>query len=155
VHRYEEQNSEQTLAEGLSEYYRDNANLVPRSKLSAEASEFFRCHDTAHVVFGCDISLNDEAMVKIYSIFGTSGAFGILKGYRLHESGEIYRKLSIVEVVKTAFAAVVLIPRTMLKCRSQRGRWPWNQFDDQLSVPLKKLREEYGVRVAHLNHPPP
>ena len=88
MHRYEEQDSEQTLAEGLSEYYRENANLVPRSKLSAEANEFFRCHDTAHVVFGCDISLNDEAMVKIYSIFGTSGGFGILKGYRLHEFGE-------------------------------------------------------------------
>lgn len=34
--------------------------------------EFFRCHDAAHVVFGCGTGLDDEAVVKIWSFFGTT-----------------------------------------------------------------------------------
>lgn len=62
--------------------------------LSAEAEHFFRCHDTAHVVFRCGSTLDDEAAVKIASIFGTTAGFDVLKGYRLQScNGLAMRKL--------------------------------------------------------------
>ncbi len=147
--RYASQDSEQTLAEGLAEYYAVHPDLHDSRLDSDEARVFFRCHDIAHVIFGCGTSLNDEAMVKIYSLFGTTGGVGILRGYRLHESQEIYGTLGLVEIIKTALASLHLAPRVMVRCLRMRRRWPWNDFDRYLDVDLKSLREEHRVRVAH------
>ena len=98
MHAFELQLSSQTLAEGIAEYYQANPGLVPGSKTSIEAQEFFRCHDAVHVVFGCGNALSDEAIVKVASVCGTSGRFGVLRGYRLHESQQIYQKLGSFEI---------------------------------------------------------
>jgi len=148
MHSFEHQHSTQTLAEGVKEYFLSNPGLAKGRGLSAEAQEFFRCHDAAHVVFGCGNTLNDEAIVKLSSIFGTSGGMGVLKGYRLHESLQIYKSLSVVQVLKTIPQAIILVPRTILRCIQQRSRWPWDNFDRYLDIPLQEIRKEFGIRVA-------
>ena len=65
--------------------------------MSRAAQEIFRCHDAVHVVYGCDIALGDEAIVKIASIFGTTAGLRVLKGYSLHESLQIYRQLCFAD----------------------------------------------------------
>jgi hypothetical protein len=118
-------------------------------KVRPEAQEFFRCHDVAHVVFGCDVALDDEAVVKIASILGTTAGLQVLKGYRLHESLQIYRQLRILDVVLSIVRSVVIVPRTALRCMRQRARWPWSEHQKYLQVPLHQLRREFGIRVAH------
>ncbi len=147
MHLFEHQDSEQTLAEGIAEYHAKNPDLEQNRESSAEALEFFRCHDTAHVVFGCVNDLNDEAIVKISSIFGTTGGFRVLAGYRLHESRRIYSTLGIGNIVRTAVASIVLVPRTMVRCWQMTKRWPWNDYDAYLDVALRDIRKDYGVRV--------
>jgi hypothetical protein len=151
MHAFEHQNSAQTLEEGIAEYYRANPGLTKGRALSLEAIEFFRCHDAAHVVFGCGNTLNDEAVVKISSIFGTSGGFGVLRGYRLHESLAIYKKLRMSEVLCSILHSGFLVPRTIVRCLRQRRRWPWENFDAYARVPLQQIREEFGIRVAHFS----
>ena len=148
-HTFEHPNSGQTLAEGLSEYVTANPGLTRGSHLSAEASAFFRCHDTVHIVYGCNTSMPDEAIVKLASIFGTTAGFGVLRGYRLHESLDIYRKLPLVDTLRAMLLAVVLVPRTILRCSRQRRRWPWRGFEEYSGVPLAQLRKEFGITVAH------
>ena len=120
--------------------------------MSPEARAFFRSHDVVHVVFGCSVALDDEAIVKIASIFGTTAGFGVLRGYRLHESQEIYQRLPLGAVLRTMARSVVIVPRTILRCRRQRSRWPWSGFERFLQAPLRELREEFGIRVAHADH---
>lgn len=86
---------------------------------------------------------------KLSSIFGTSAGYGVLRGYSLYESIDIYRKLKIGEVLGTMLAAVVIVPRTILQCLRQRKRWPWSDFDAHLQTPLCDLRAAFGIRVAH------
>jgi hypothetical protein len=86
VETYQVQDSPQTLAEGIGEYYAANPGLAHVRTISPEAQRFFRCHDAAHVVFGCGTALDDEAVVKIASILGTTAGPRVLKGYRAHES---------------------------------------------------------------------
>lgn len=148
MHAFELQQSTQTLAEGISEYYQLNPGLVVGRQTSVEAREFFRCHDAAHVVFGCGTALSDEAIVKISSIFGTSGGFKVLHGYQLHESQQIYWKLGSIEILSTALQAFILAPRTVFRCVRQKRRWPWNDFDRYLNVSLDDIRQEFGIRVA-------
>ncbi|UUX94226.1 hypothetical protein [Aquabacterium sp. J223] len=149
MYLFEHQNSRQTLEEGIAEYSLANAKLARDRTMSPEAKEFFRCHDAAHVIFGCGNTLEDEAVVKIASIFGTSGGFGVLGGYRLHESFEIYMHLGARDVLRSIVKSVFLVPLTILQCFRQRRRWPWNDFEMHVQVPLQDIREEFGIRVAH------
>jgi hypothetical protein len=133
----------------MAEYYRMNPGLITGRGASIEAQEFFKRHDAAHVVFGCGTALRDEAIVKIASIFGTSGGFGVLRGYRLHESQQIYQKLAKGEMLATALHSLILAPRTLFRCLRQHHRWPWDNFDRYLNVSLCDIRKEFGIRVAH------
>jgi hypothetical protein len=151
MHAFEHQDSVQTLEDGIAEYHRANPGLAKGRTLSTQAREFFRCHDAVHVVFGCGNTLDDEAVVKIASILGTSGGFGVLRGYRLHESLDIYRKQRISDVFRTIAHSVVLVPRTVIRCLGQTRRWPWDDFEPYARVPLRKIREEFGIRVAHFS----
>ena len=148
---YERQDSQQTLAEAIAEYYAVNPGLASLRKMSPEAEQFFRCHDAAHVVFGCGIGLDDEAIVKISSILGTSAGLSVLKGYRLHESLQIYMQLSPRAVLSSVARSIVVVPRTILRCMNQRSPWPWADFERHLAVPLRDIRQEFGIKVAHCN----
>ena len=91
--QYQRPDSDLTLAEGLHEYYASREGLVSGRGISEQAREFFRCHDAVHVVFGCSTALIDEAAVKLWSFFGTSGGLNVWRGYRLPESKEIYEQI--------------------------------------------------------------
>ena len=105
-------------------------------------------HDASHVVFGCDISLNDELVVKISSIFGTMAGWTVIKGYRLPESTEIYEELQWVDIVHTAVSSLYLVPITIWRCIRMRERWQWDNFDEFLDVPLGQVREKFGIQVT-------
>lgn len=150
MHAFEHQNSEQTLAEGVAEYFRLNPGLTQGRGTSPAAQEFFRCHDAVHVVYGCGSSLHHEAIVKLSSIFGTTGGFSVLKGYQLHESRQIYKELSVGEVLFTVLQSAFFIPRTIIRCIRQPKQWPWSNFHEYLHVPLQEIRREFGIRVAHV-----
>ena len=145
---YEVQESPQTLAEGVAEYYAVHPGLSASRGMSPDAQQFFRCHDVAHVVFGCGIGLDDEAVVKLSSIFGTTAGFGVLRGYTLHESRQIYEQLPLRESLRTIAHAFAVVPRTLLRCLRQRARWPWDGFESFLETPLRELRRQFGITVA-------
>lgn len=148
MHAFEAQDCTMTLAEGLADYYARNPLLTRGESLSGPAAEFFRCHDAAHVVFGCGTSLTDEAIVKLSSIFGTTGGLSVLRGYALYESLDIYRTLPLSEMLKTLSVATVVVPRTIFRCLRQRARWPWSAFDDLQNLRLCDIRRMFGIRVG-------
>ena len=146
---YQFQDSQQTLEEGVAEYYSANQQHFSTRKMTAPAQEFFRCHDVAHVVFGCDISLPDEAVVKISSAFGTTIGFGVMKGYQLAESKEVYDGLGLLDILLTTVKSMLLVPKTIWRCSRMRKRWVWSEHSEFLQRPLGELRTEFGICVAH------
>lgn len=147
--RFQSAASTQTLEEGLAEYYASNPELTRGDALSPEARDFFRSHDVVHVLYGCGTSMPDEAVVKLASIFGTTGGFSILRGYRLHDSVDIYRRLPLGSTLVAILAAPYIIVRTLWRCAHQRARWPWTRFDQYLQTSLRDLRAQFGIEVAH------
>lgn len=145
---YEHQDSTQTLTEGIAEYYDRNTHLSKLRGMSPEAQDFFRSHDVAHVVFGCNTTLPHEMVVKLSSIFGTTAGLSVLKGYAMHESAEIYRELAFTDIVRTFFRALIIVPRTIVQCHRQSRRWPWGEFQEYSETPLSRLRAEFGITVA-------
>lgn len=145
---YRSPNARMSLADGLAEYYRVHPFLKRGDRLGAEAQEFFRCHDAVHVLYGCDTSLSQEAIVKLSSIFGTTAGFAVLRGYSLYDSIDIYKKLRLGDILATMLDSIVVVPRTLWRCSKQRKRWPWSEFDEHLQTPLHELRERFGIRVV-------
>lgn len=149
MHAYQDQYSQQTLAQALQEYHVVHPGLSEACHMSPEAACFFRCHDTAHVVFGCGVDLEDEAAVKLASMLGTTAGLGVLRGYARNESLEIYRQIRVWDGLRAIVRAVVIVPRTVLRCARQHDRWPWSDHDRYLDVTLRAIREQFGITVAH------
>jgi hypothetical protein len=149
-HQFELRSSTQTLEQGLTEYFAANPRLKRGTDLlSPEARQFFRAHDVVHVVYGCGTSMPDEAIVKLASLFGTDGGMDVLRGYRHHETLDIYRTLPMGSTLLALTLAPYLIVRTIWRCMRQRKRWPWDQHQDWMHVPLREIRATFGIRVAH------
>jgi hypothetical protein len=146
--QYQSSDAGLTLAEGLREYYASREGLVSGRGLSEAAREFFRCHDVAHVVFGCSTALPDEAMVKVWSFLGTTGGLDVWRGYRLPESKEIYEQITWRDTVATAVRAAAALPLVVWRCLRMPKRWPWADFDRHLGTPLQEIRSEYGIRLV-------
>ena len=143
----------QTLAVGLAEYFRANPELKRDSDLlSPEARQFFRSHDVVHVLYGCGTSMPDEAIVKLASLFGTTGGMKVLRGYTNYETLDIYRKLPIGSTILALVLAPYLIARTLWRCAKQTQRWPWINHEQFLNQPLSEVRAKFGIKVAHGQH---
>ncbi len=139
---------EMTLEEGLIEYYGSRDDLVTGRGGSDSARKFFRCHDVAHVVFGCSTTLTNEAMVKIWSFLGTTAGLSLLRDYRSPESKEIYQRINWSDVPATALRSTVNVPLVLFRCLRMHKRWPWSDFDEYGNIRLAEIRSEYGIRVV-------
>jgi hypothetical protein len=144
---YVEQDTDQTLREGIAEFRAGSALFGGETAQSAESEAFFSRHDVVHVLYGCDQSLAGEAFVKIASIFGTTAGLSVLSAYRLHEVKGIYKQLSPKDILTATLGSLPILPRAILSCWRQLERWPWEKFDDRLDDPLNQLRSEFGIIV--------
>lgn len=145
---YQQQLSSQTLAQGIQEYVSLNQAQLKTRNLTPRGEAFFRCHDVVHVVFGCGISLPEEAVVKISSLFGTTAGFSVLKGYALPESKEVYETLGFRDIVNTTAKSIILVPRTFYRCLRMHKRWPWEDHEEYMAQSLADIRRVFGIRVA-------
>ena len=149
-HQFESAHSTQTLAQGLAEYFAANPSLKRQDTLlSPEAKQFFRSHDIVHVLYGCGTTMPDEAIVKLSSLFGTTGGKQVLRGYTNHETLDIYTKLPLASTALALAMSPYLIIRTLWRCTRQTRRWPWVENQQYMDTPLVELRVMFGVKVAH------
>lgn len=138
---------EMTLEEGLGEFYDSRDDLVLGRGASDSARKLFRCHDVAHVVFGCSTTLTNEAMVKIWSFFGTTAGLSLIRDYRSPESQEIYEEIEWRDVLGTALRSTVNVPLVLVRCLRMQKRWPWSDFERYRGVRLAEIRREFGIRI--------
>ena len=149
--RYQHPDTQMTLQEGLDEYYASRNDLQHGRGISARATDFFRCHDTVHVVFGCDTTLPSEAAVKMWSFFGTNAGLKRLhQGYALEESKEIYTNLGVWQMVDAGLRSLVIVPAVIFNSWRMKKRWHWSDFDHYLTMPLSAIRHEFGIRIIQV-----
>jgi ubiquinone biosynthesis protein Coq4 len=149
-HNFESASSTQTLAQGLQEYFAANPSLKRQdSLLTAEARQFFLSHDIVHVLYGCGTTMPDEAVVKLSSLFGTTGGLQVLRGYTNYETLDIYTKLPLWQTVLALLMAPYLIARTIWRCARQTERWPWVDNQQYMEAPLAEVRSKFRIKVAH------
>jgi hypothetical protein len=144
-----DQDSTQTLREGLAEYGARNPRLLDPADLPAAAAELFRQHDAAHVVFGCDTALRGETLIDTWTLFGSSiGLRGYLAYLRLPQVNQIFRDAGYARVAVELLRCLPELVRVIVRSRRLSRKWPWRHFEDHLDDPLCDIREEFGIRVV-------
>lgn len=138
--------AEITLRAALEDFTERNQKYFTSRDVSPEAQEFFRCHDTAHVVFGCNTTIVGEGTVKIWSIFGTTlGFWKHVRGYAEADAFSLFRQYSWAHVAKSIARLVVTIPRAIWRARQMAKPWPWASHDDYLDQPLAAIQSEFNI----------
>lgn len=146
--RYQEQDSEQTLAEGLEEYYANMPNLFSVEEMRPEAKELFVPHDVAHVIFGCDTSLHQETLIDMWTILGSDVGFATYLAYlRVPEARQAFKGISPVTLAKEVIGALPDVGRVISRTRKMRSKWTWKGFEAYKNRSLKEIREELGIRI--------
>ena len=135
-----------TLRTELAGFLAANSKYFSDREVSVGAQEFFRCHDVAHVVFGCDASIVGEGKVKIWSIFRTTLGFRKhLKGYSEADAFGLFLQYSWSHVARSMARVIRDVPRAILGARRMQKRWPWAMHDEYMDMPLAQIRAEFGI----------
>jgi hypothetical protein len=147
---YQIQESVQTLAEGLEEYYRANAGKVPRPRdLPPESVALFRNHDMCHVIFGLGTTLDDEALVDTRTMLSCD--VGIDRYMRYLSTDKQAKALfNKIGYLRSIWATVVATPRmclALIELWHRKKRWPWEPPESYQGRTLSELRNEHGIRV--------
>jgi hypothetical protein len=146
---YQEQEAALSLQAGLEEYRSGFTGLLDESELPSRAARFFRAHDICHVVFGCDTSVPQEAMADTWSVFGTSLGFEAYLDYlRLPQANNIFRQVGYGRTAWETLRVSPRLVRVMIRARQMARPWPFWDNDQYLDVPLKKIREEFNIRLV-------
>ena len=148
--RYQEEDSQQTLAEGLAEYYAVNGERVsPPPSLPPKSQPLFRNHDVCHVIFGLDITLDDEGMADVRTLLSCDVGWRRYASYMTSdpEAKAIFKDLGYARAV---WATLIILPR-MLRAIGEAWRtskrWPWDAPADYFDRSLADLRRDYGIRL--------
>ena len=93
--KYQNQNTDITVLEGIKEY-REYLVQNNKDKLrDFEGSQLIRDHDATHVIFGLDTTIEQESMLDTWVLWGTEFKWKYLLSYiGKQELKELQKKLS-------------------------------------------------------------
>lgn len=149
LHRYQEQDSTLTLAEGLEEYYRVNQGVVQRPELlPPESVALFRGHDMCHVVFGLDTTLSDETMVDTRTFLSCDVGWKKYLSYAKDPMATaLIKELGLWRMLWITLRTIPRMGRAIGEARRMTKKWPWIPPESFQTRTLADLRREFGIKV--------
>lgn len=150
--RYQQQHCELTLRQGLAEYHRYLAAIGRKAMVDRASSRLILEHDVTHVIFGMDTSLEQEAGLDTWLLFGCRYEWRYLRGYaQLPDIKALYRAL-------ISEKGWLLFPMLYWKClglkwriirrtRRMSKKWPFQFPEEWLDQPVAALRAQHGISI--------
>lgn len=148
--RYQAEDSNQTLSEGLAEYYARNlGRVLPPDALPPNSADLFRSHDMCHVIFGLDTTLSDEAMADTRTLCSCDVGW---RRYAKYLTGDpqakaIFRQVGYPTAIWGTVRTLPRLMRAVWEAWRMPKRWPWNPPEAYQTRTLSDLRREFGIRV--------
>ena len=139
----------QTLAEALDEYRSANPVLKRYGELHEGSKQFFRSHDLVHLVFGCGVTLEDEAVADTWSLFGTTARMRDVFSYlTMEEHRELVRTDGRLRRRMASLRALPRVIRAVAASRRMTEPWPWLANERYLETPLAQIRAHFGIELV-------
>ena len=150
--RYQEQNSELTLQQGLEEFYSINPHFKELSEPEGKKCLFFQ-HDITHIVFGLNTKLEEEHLLDSWALWGCKIKWKTMYEYMKHPaikeiSKEIYKDLGTWRIIKKIIVMIPLKLLVVFRALRMKKKWDYhNLTDEQLSHKLSDIRKEYNINI--------
>ncbi len=155
---YTNKYSNQTLLQGLEEYYEINSNITDPRKLPPEFSQILLAHDISHVVLGCDTNMYDEIKLLPLSFWTSDFKFGdyirtrkdpkikpaidIMYDDLIKEHGVLWLYSSILFVLPRLLPEIIII---WFKTRGTRKYYPFLNYESLLNRFLLEIRQDFEL----------
>lgn len=139
-----------TLRQGLEKFYEEHKSHLSHNKeeIPCDVKSFFKSHDIAHILFGCDITLFGEGSVKIWTVFGTPlGFWNHIKAYKKSNAYELSKNFSLAHIAGNIFKFLLNIPVLIIRAKRMQKLWPWSEFEPYLDTPISEIRKEFNIQV--------
>ena len=149
---YQKQDCNLTLAEGLECYY----NSFPQSKEvfkdNYKSGTLLRDHDSTHVIFGLDISLEQEAILDTWVIWGSKFKWKYLLGYnKIPEikdlNKRLFKELGISGFIKLFWKVGGIKRRVIYRTFKMKKKWPFKMPDEYMSMKISELRQAHNIKI--------
>ena len=148
--RYQEQDCDLTLREGIAEYHAYLTAIGRKAMVDHAGSRLILEHDATHVIFGMDTSLEQEAGLDTWLIFGCHYQWRYLRGYaQLPEIKALYKALikdgGWVLLLKLYWKCLGLKWRIIRRTRRMTHKWPFQFPEEWLDHSVAALRAQHGI----------
>ena len=149
---YQKQNCDLTLQEGLECYYKSFPETTEIFGDNNESGTLLRDHDCTHVVFGLDISIEQESILDSWVLWGSKWELKYLLGYmKLPQIKQLYKDL-INEIGYFGFVKILwklggIKRKVMFRAFKMKKKWPFKMPEEYLSMKISDLREMHGIKV--------
>lgn len=150
--RYQQPLCALTLSEGIAEYRSYLERIGRKAMVDSGHSRLILEHDATHVIFAMDTSLEQEAGLDTWLLFGCQFKWRYLRGYaQLPEIKALYRALIAdcgwLVFLRLYWKCLGLKWRIFMRTRRMKQKWPFQFPDEWLNQPIATLRERHGINI--------
>ena len=149
---YQKQNCDLTLQEGLECYYKSFPETTEIFGDNNESGTLLRDHDCTHVIFGLDISIEQESILDSWVLWGSKWELKYLLGYqKLPQIKKLYKDL-VNEIGYFGFIKILwklsgIKRKVIFRTFKMKKKWPFKMPEEYLSMKVSDLREMHGIKV--------
>ena len=149
---YQKQNCNLTLQEGLDCYYKAFPEATKIFEDDENSGTLLRDHDCTHVIFGLDVSIEQESILDSWVVWGSRWKLSYIWGYQnlpqikqLYK--DLYKEFGILGFVKIFWKLGGIKRKVMFKAFKMKKKWPFKMPEEYLSMKISDLREEHGIKI--------
>ena len=152
--QYQQQGCAMTLREGIAEYRAYLTAIDRKIMVDSSESRLLLEHDATHVIFGMDTTLEQEAGLDSWLLWGCQWRLSYIRGYgKLPEIKALYRGLikefGWLGLFRLYWKTLRLKGRVFKRSRSMAKKWPYEFPAAWLDRPISELRQEHGVIILN------
>jgi len=149
---YKKQDCDLTLQEGLDCYYNSFPDTTDIFKDTEGSGTLLRDHDCTHVIFGLDISIEQESILDSWVVWGSKWELKYLWGYQslpqikqLYK--DLYKEFGVIGFIKIFWKLGAIKRKVMFRALKMKKKWPFRMPEEYLKLKISDLRKEHGIKI--------
>ena len=149
---YQKQDCDLTLEEGLQCYYKSFPDTTQVFEDDDNSGTLLRDHDCTHVIFGLDISIEQESILDSWVVWGSKWELKYLWGYQslpqikqLYK--DLYKEFGVIGFIRIFWKLGAIKRKVMFRALKMKKKWPFRMPEEYLKLKISDLRKEHGIKI--------